>query len=74
MRQRLTALGIAAYLVVALYTFGHAAAASDRYAARDRAICLERTGDVCAAIDLPAVPALIGAALWPLYWSWELQG
>lgn len=73
MRRCAHTLAIGIYLVVGLVTFGHAAAESQRYADRDQAICMERRGDFCSTIELPAVPALIGAALWPLYWSWELQ-
>lgn len=61
---------IAVYALVALLTFGHSA--SER-SGRWNAYCEKDWIYECGTIDLQlsaAVPAFVGGALWPLYWTW----
>lgn len=55
---------ITLYLVVALFTFGHAYHASDAY-------LVSRHGKSSVGENL--VRAVFSAPLWPLYWSVRLQ-
>jgi hypothetical protein len=54
------------YAFMAVLTFGHSAAASDRY----RAACLLEYKLAFCPNNAP-IAGLMSAALWPLYWSWE---
>jgi hypothetical protein len=55
------------YAAMAVNTFGHAAAESDvRYYA-----CEANDVEWCGVRD-SWLRGLVAAALWPLYWSWEI--
>lgn len=74
-KKRIFAWSGIAYGLVALVTFGHCAAASEKSAEQSAVKC-EAKGKsrYCdGPIDVPPLAGLLGAAVWPLYWSWELQ-
>lgn len=67
------AIGLA-YGLVAVVTFGHAAAAGDRASAADLARCRANRNNVCVPDPVQGpLGGLLAAALWSLYWSWEAQ-
>jgi hypothetical protein len=64
---------IAVYAAVALFTFGRSASDARTWHNNHCRTPSERfeRGDKC--YTSPAVYGLFSGALWPLYWSWELQ-
>lgn len=59
MGDRQATLLLAAYILIAVITFGHAAA---------KAPCI--TADMCQMDK--TMQGLVGGMFWPLYWSWEI--
>ncbi len=62
------------YAATAVGTFGHAAAGMDQW---QEANCSTQAGRFQSGMKCYGIPSamtgLVSAALWPLYWSWELQ-
>lgn len=70
--NRLLIAAALAYLVVAVITFGHAAANSEREADANYAQCMaDERQQVCLRSIDPPFAGIMAGALWPLYWSWE---
>lgn len=63
------AVGFALYAVVAIVTFGHAAAAAERADVVRYQQCVERE-EVCIQ-GIPGINGFMAAVFWPFYWSWE---
>lgn len=55
-------IGVAAYTMIAIFTFG--------YAASHHPKCVETSRTVCVGND-QAMAGFGAAFLWPFYWSWE---
>lgn len=53
------------YAAAAIITFGHSASTYEPRCDGERAFCTD--------VELQVTGAFLGALLWPLYWSWELQ-
>lgn len=71
--KKLHIAAAALYFGLAIITFGHAAAQSERRINAEVAKCEQRTPNALCW-DSPATPGASGvlaAMLWPLYWSWE---
>ncbi len=67
-------LVFSAYAVIAVATFGHAAASRDRADQAEYRECLrraERVNMTCFNNRYGGLVGLLAAPLWPLYWSWE---
>lgn len=66
----------AAYGLIAVVTFGHCAAESDRWTeakyAECRAEAVANPKKYCARESWAPIAGVIAAVLWPLYWSWEV--
>lgn len=62
---------LAAYLLGAIVTFGHAAARQEQFvmSANCASLQLREADDLCRI--WPVLPGAMWAALWPLYWSQE---
>lgn len=63
------------YLVLALLTFGHAANNSHKQFQMELAACEQGANQSMCGLAYADESPLVGAvsaALWPLYWSWEL--
>ena len=75
---RTVRLAIATYALVAIVTFGHAAASQAERNRTVYAICRDdnpenlRLCEVDRAYEVPSTfSGLVSGAIWPLYWSWE---
>ena len=68
-------LWLAVYLAVAVFTFGHVAAETERRINSPQCATPElrvaSRGLTC--YGEPGLEAVLPAVLWPFYWSWELQ-
>lgn len=60
--QRNFFIVVVAYVLIAIFTFGHAAAHSPK--------CVETDRHICAGND-QALAGMVAAFAWPFYWSWE---
>ena len=66
-REKATLLGLAAYVLAGIFTFGHAAA----HHAADPTIF--KDGTRFYNTDQTLVGGMLAGMVWPLYWSWEAQ-
>lgn len=67
-------LAAAAYGIIAIATFGHATESSYRLKKEERIECQNNNGRICFdGSGIAPLAGLLGGALWPLYWSWEVQ-
>ena len=67
-------IGLAAYGLIAIGTFGHAANHTYQEAKAEYRECKAKYEGYC--FDDSGMAVLAGGlsgAVWPLYWSWELQ-
>lgn len=71
--ERMAMIIAAAYALVALVTFGHAAAASDKSIDQELAQCEAARKEYCYNGRIAGLEGALSALVWPLYWSWELQ-
>lgn len=70
--ERKIAISGGLYALAAIITFGHAAASAERTGHADYQQCLSQHKEVCWRDDAkPSMVGMMGAMLWPLYWSWE---
>ncbi len=62
----------AAYLVVAITTFGHSASRGERWRDVNCQTLTDRVNSPgISCYRNPAEAAAFAAVFWPLYWSWE---
>jgi hypothetical protein len=63
------------YGAMAVFTFGHSAAATYEREIADHAQCNRDPKAICFndSVAVAGSGGLAAAALWPLYWSWEIQ-
>jgi hypothetical protein len=62
-----------AYALVGVVTFGHYAAEATRYQHQFCATYEQRQKSIDDCYGPIPLGAFMAGALWPLYWSWELQ-
>lgn len=70
-RQRILIAAGILYALVAVVTFGHAAAYGEAWSNQHCMSKEARETMVTDCMSVPWVSGLGAAALWPLYWSWE---
>lgn len=67
--ERKFTIGAVVYALVAVVTFGHAAAAAERAEIAAYEQCL-KTDEICLQ-GIPGMNGFMAATFWPFYWSWE---
>ena len=60
------------YVIIAIFTFGHAAAGTQRWQDTHCQTAEARIASNERCYSGPAVNGVFAGVFWPLYWSWEM--